>query len=728
MASRFITPVFQALDSKGKALPGAQLFFYEVGSSSTLKDTFSDSALTIKNANPVVADGAGVFPNIFGDGEYRVTLNSSVSSKSVQEWARDNVRWDVLTQGDLLSNGGTILQAVNGLSKIDTIADLRNFEPTSDGQSIFLVGHTTQGLGDGEFYFDSSDTTSSDNNFNIIVTVGGARWKRPQTISASPFEAGATLDGVSDDTTAIQTIDDLNIILELSGIISITKSFKLNHNPIVEDGTFTITNGISGVSFSTDGVNISPIWVSTANSEVNGLTNIPQLEDIGLATDTLTSMTNSTSGTDSDGDFIQLDDTGNSRSNDQIFTDIDDLYIRIVHNGRLLPTLSVDWKDSGGVFISTATFNWYGTGAEDQEVPLGTFAETVGFINRDSIPATAARFALLVADSDFSPTTNKGDVKLRSLNFYLDRELRENVGNPSVSVQYKGVSKQNLQGVQGFINDATMSFADMWQDLQGQSVFFKANGFRIQIHLDAGMNKDGSGIYTGTLTTQAITNLTNMFVAADILGLKVMSCVYVPERGDTFDYTMDQDAQTIPAKATGYADAMIDYVELVDKFDSSWGYDPINEPAFQLGVDDLAVTYTYVQGSALSDQIATAAKTVTDKPIVYSMADGYHGPQSIFYLDLNQYDVISSHGYFRVFRPFASRALTSPRARMSGEIGYTSGETDEAVRLTEIKTSYNQGKSRTQCAWVWEAIARRYVNGSVVTVSASVADAYRNFS
>ena len=82
MSSRFITPVFQALDDNGKAISGAQLFFYEAGSSSTLKDTFSDEALITDNSNPVIADGSGFFPNIYGGSEYRVVFKYAATGKN----------------------------------------------------------------------------------------------------------------------------------------------------------------------------------------------------------------------------------------------------------------------------------------------------------------------------------------------------------------------------------------------------------------------------------------------------------------------------------------------------------------------------------------------------------------------------------------------------------------------------------------------------------------------
>ncbi|MGI9485415.1 MAG: hypothetical protein ACR2RF_05945 [Geminicoccaceae bacterium] len=66
MTDRFPEMLFQALDSSGVTLSGAKLNFYITGTS-TRKDTYSDSAKTTPNANPVVADSAGRFGDIFMD-------------------------------------------------------------------------------------------------------------------------------------------------------------------------------------------------------------------------------------------------------------------------------------------------------------------------------------------------------------------------------------------------------------------------------------------------------------------------------------------------------------------------------------------------------------------------------------------------------------------------------------------------------------------------------------
>ena len=77
MAGRFTLPVVQVADSNGNPGAGDTLTFYASGTSTPL-DTFSDDALTVPNTNPVKADSAGRFPDIFlQDQDYKVVWKTA---------------------------------------------------------------------------------------------------------------------------------------------------------------------------------------------------------------------------------------------------------------------------------------------------------------------------------------------------------------------------------------------------------------------------------------------------------------------------------------------------------------------------------------------------------------------------------------------------------------------------------------------------------------------------
>lgn len=72
----FFLPRARSLDSNANPYSGAKLYFYYPETTSE-KDTYQDSDLTILHANPVIADSSGNFPAIYLDGEYKVVEKTS---------------------------------------------------------------------------------------------------------------------------------------------------------------------------------------------------------------------------------------------------------------------------------------------------------------------------------------------------------------------------------------------------------------------------------------------------------------------------------------------------------------------------------------------------------------------------------------------------------------------------------------------------------------------------
>ncbi len=75
MSFRFSEPRTRVGDGIAN-FAGAKLFFFDFGTS-TPKTTFSDSALTSANTDPVLADADGLFPDIFTDTDSTVTLKTA---------------------------------------------------------------------------------------------------------------------------------------------------------------------------------------------------------------------------------------------------------------------------------------------------------------------------------------------------------------------------------------------------------------------------------------------------------------------------------------------------------------------------------------------------------------------------------------------------------------------------------------------------------------------------
>ena len=105
MANRFFTPNQEFVDSTGLPYANGTLAFYASGTSTPLA-TYSDSALTIANTNPVVLDSAGRAGNVFLQNlAYKLVL-SDVNNNPI--WTADPVySSDYSTRAKLLSGAGS---------------------------------------------------------------------------------------------------------------------------------------------------------------------------------------------------------------------------------------------------------------------------------------------------------------------------------------------------------------------------------------------------------------------------------------------------------------------------------------------------------------------------------------------------------------------------------------------------------------------------------------------
>lgn len=105
MANRFSSPSQQFVNSAGAPYSGGKLNFYASGTSTPL-NTYSDSALSIANANPVVLDSAGRSGDIFLQVlAYKVVLTDSANA---QIWTADPVSSsDYTTVAQFQTNTGS---------------------------------------------------------------------------------------------------------------------------------------------------------------------------------------------------------------------------------------------------------------------------------------------------------------------------------------------------------------------------------------------------------------------------------------------------------------------------------------------------------------------------------------------------------------------------------------------------------------------------------------------
>jgi len=178
MAENFVSNPYAYFNARNQGRPifNGQIFVGEPDLDPTIvanqkQVTAKQEDGTKVNIPQPVSTNSGGYPVFNGspivllvDGNYAIRVNDSGGNLALEQ---SNV------------NDGVPLTEVSGVSSIGNLDKLRLFEPTVDGQQASLLGHTTPGIGGGDFFFDASDTTSADNDGTIIVTPGDKRWKRP---------------------------------------------------------------------------------------------------------------------------------------------------------------------------------------------------------------------------------------------------------------------------------------------------------------------------------------------------------------------------------------------------------------------------------------------------------------------------------------------------------------------------------------------------------------------
>lgn len=182
IGSRFVLPYQTVIDGTGVPIPGAKLFFYLTGTS-TPQNTYSDAALTVPNPNPVVANGAGVFPNIFLSGAvYKVVLTDSLGN---QIWTADPVE-------GAGTGGGS-----SGVS-FDTVIDAEAATIAAGTVAVSVLGYYAAGDNGAAIYLPSAGPAAT----GKFQSADGQWWKiTGNVLSLRAF--GARGDYPTHDDTAI---------------------------------------------------------------------------------------------------------------------------------------------------------------------------------------------------------------------------------------------------------------------------------------------------------------------------------------------------------------------------------------------------------------------------------------------------------------------------------------------------------------------------------------------
>ena len=185
MGQNAVYPFYKGWKAGGLApAVGYYLYTYESGTT-TPKTTYSDSALTTPNANPIVLNGNGEATIFLGSGAYRFDLKTPAGA--------------LVNTFQPIQGTGVTIDTVENIAALKVLA-------TSGLSLVNVLGYDTPGDGGGgQFYFDSTSSTTDDGGITITPTSAPTfgRWKRLYSGPVNVRWFGAKGDGVTADDTAI---------------------------------------------------------------------------------------------------------------------------------------------------------------------------------------------------------------------------------------------------------------------------------------------------------------------------------------------------------------------------------------------------------------------------------------------------------------------------------------------------------------------------------------------
>ena len=258
LGPRFVLPFQTVVDSNGVPIPGAMLYFYASGTNSP-HNTYADPLLTTPNANPVVANSAGVFPTIFLNGNYKVVLTDSFGN---QIWTADPLFGEFITgsgatpaaiYGGLF--GDCTATAVGLITCTKTAGTLFGTMATQNANAVDITGATLiTGLPNPVNALDAAtkqyvDSTASGLVVHQAVALATAAALAANTYNNGTAGVGATLTG------------NANGALTVDGSV-VTGAQRI----LVKNESTTSNNGIYVVT--TVGSGGSP-YVLTRSSDAN---------------------------------------------------------------------------------------------------------------------------------------------------------------------------------------------------------------------------------------------------------------------------------------------------------------------------------------------------------------------------------------------------------------------------------------------------------------------------
>ena len=222
-AFRILNQAPQYFLPDGRVNDGGSLTFYETDLT-TLKDTWSDEALTTLNDNPVQFDAAGrTLTDVWGDGEYGIEMRDALGTVI---WTRNNVQAGgdasqtipALESGRFLRNDGTTM-FWDDILQVPDPTDLANYQLESDGTGIPVWVQKAEPEPPAESDIDNTSTYIRLNTYlrqwgtGTAPSAASAKTSSvnitfPKAFSGTPYHASVTIteSGGSTPSGAICTL------------------------------------------------------------------------------------------------------------------------------------------------------------------------------------------------------------------------------------------------------------------------------------------------------------------------------------------------------------------------------------------------------------------------------------------------------------------------------------------------------------------------------------------
>lgn len=209
----------QACDTNGDPAPGAKLYAYLTATTTPTTMYVADTGIAT-HANPLVADSAGRFPDVFLDVDitYRMVLTNSAGSDTIYDLdpVKAGVGTGYATYAVLAATGGA---ALIGSAAGDTLQDIidglfyglfEDFAATPPAIPLACLriqtqGHAAVGMGAAWYNYDgtvNSTYVTANPRISFLDSLGRG-WKLDLTQPLTFQMFGAVMDGGTDDLVPI---------------------------------------------------------------------------------------------------------------------------------------------------------------------------------------------------------------------------------------------------------------------------------------------------------------------------------------------------------------------------------------------------------------------------------------------------------------------------------------------------------------------------------------------